>query len=263
MKTNQKALKLIELGLTAKTVLNLSESQIDILFEKFNLNEEVTMVKSNNKAEIDSLKNQGKTFQVYEKEVTEDEEDPMDFEKGERTQDPHQVGPSTDDGFDGYGDGMPTEGEIQEKKKDYNPWAICTSTMGKEFGTTERSEWSKAETNKYERCVKDVKKSIKEGKNPYHLFIEKEIVSLVERTLTPKMTKKDLLNTILEEPTETPTKPKTKPGVKPDTKPRTRPSHPGKNPNPGENPSPKAEDLEKAKDEVMDIIKKLLQNGKK
>jgi len=38
-------------------------------------------------------------------DYTEDEEDPMDFEKGERTQDPHQVGPSTDDGFDNYDDG--------------------------------------------------------------------------------------------------------------------------------------------------------------
>jgi hypothetical protein len=50
-----------------------------------------------------------------------------------------------------------------------------------------------------------------------------------------------------------------KPGTKPSTRPR--PSHPGKNPFPGENPSPKAM-AEKAKKDVMRIIKDILSNGK-
>ena len=190
--------------------------------------------------------------------------DPMDFEKGARTQDPPQVGPSTDDGYNDYGDGMPTESQMTEgnKKTKDNAWAICTSQLGKQFKTTERSEWSAKQKNKYERCVKDVKQSLKEGKDPYISLIEKEIVSLVERNLTPKMTKKDFIKTIFEAPTEAPTKPKVKPGVKPDTKPQ-RPPHPGKNPNPGENPAPKAQDLERAKEDVLNAIKSLLSNGKK
>lgn len=63
------------------------------------------------------------------------------------------------------------EAEVEEQK---NPWAICTAQMGKEFGTSERSKWSKKQQNKYERCVKDVKKSIKEGKQPFHYFAENE-----------------------------------------------------------------------------------------
>lgn len=267
MKTNSKALKLIEMGLSANTVGKLTESQLDLLYNKFMIQEQGMVVMSADKAskepqKIKDLTSKGINVKV-ETEMTEDEVDPMDVFKGQVTQVPHQVGASTDmDDPSGSVDGMPTEGELEEKKKEYNPWAICTSTLGKEFGTTERSDWSKAETNKYERCVKDVKKSIKEGKNPYHLLIEKEIVSLVERNLTPKMTKKDFIKTIFEAPTEAPTKPKVKPGVKPDVKPQ-RPPHPGKNPNPGENPSPKAQDLEKAKNDVMDAIKNLLQNGKK
>ena len=267
MKTNSKALKLIEMGLSANTVGKLSESQLDLLYGKFMIQEQGIVVMSADKAsrepqKLKDLTSKGINVKV-ETEMTEDEVDPMDVFKGQVTQDPKQVGASTDmNDPSGSVDGMPTEGELEEKKKEYNPWAICTSTLGKEFGTTERSDWSKAETNKYERCVKDVKKSIKEGKNPYHLLIEKEIVSLVERNLTPKMTKKDFIKTIFEAPTEAPTKPKVKPGVKPDVKPQ-RPPHPGKNPNPGENPAPKAQDLERAKEDVLNAIKSLLSNGKK
>ena len=267
MKTNSKALKLIEMGLSANTVGKLTESQLDLLYNKFMIQEQGMVVMSADKAskepqKIKDLTSKGINVKV-ETEMTEVEVDPMDVFKGQVTQAPHQVGASTDmDDPSGSVDGMPTEGELEEKKKEYNPWAICTSTLGKEFGTTERSDWSKAETNKYERCVKDVKKSIKEGKNPYHLLIEKEIVSLVERNLTPKMTKKDFIKTIFEAPTEAPTKPKVKPGVKPDVKPQ-RPPHPGKNPNPGENPAPKAQDLERAKEDVLNAIKSLLSNGKK
>lgn len=275
MKTNSKALKLIEMGLSANTVGKLSESQLELLYGKFMLDEQtktgILKVPANSPQEKEAQQKK-QIYIAYEGEMSEDEDETIvkdPFELGS-TQDKRQVGPSSygdnptvDKELDADdADGMPTEGELEEKKKEYNPWAICTSTLGKEFGTTERSDWSKAETNKYERCVKDVKKSIKEGKNPYHLLIEKEIVSLVERNLTPKMTKKDFIKTIFEAPTEAPTKPKVKPGVKPDVKPQ-RPPHPGKNPNPGENPAPKAQDLERAKEDVLNAIKSLLSNGKK
>lgn len=275
MKTNSKALKLIEMGLSANTVGKLSESQLELLYGKFMLDEQtktgILKVPANSPQEKEAQQKK-QIYIAYGGEMSEDEDETIvkdPFELGS-TQDKRQVGPSSygdnptvDKELDADdADGMPTEGELEEKKKEYNPWAICTSTLGKEFGTTERSDWSKAETNKYERCVKDVKKSIKEGKNPYHLLIEKEIVSLVERNLTPKMTKKDFIKTIFEAPTEAPTKPKVKPGVKPDVKPQ-RPPHPGKNPNPGENPAPKAQDLERAKEDVLNAIKSLLSNGKK
>jgi hypothetical protein len=155
--------------------------------------------------------------------------------------------------------------EIKEgkKTKKKNPFAICTSVMGAEFGTTERSDWSKKQMNKYEKCVMGVKKSIKEGKNPEEVLLENKFRTIIEKNLRPTITKGDLLNMINEQPVETPVKPKTRPNVKPGsplpnpgslpkpkaagtkeapvkptTKPRVKPGSPL--PNPGSLPKPKA-----------------------
>jgi hypothetical protein len=256
MKINVKALDLVDLGLKPDTVAKLSESQINVLHSK--LVSEITMVSKTDAGTINRLKTEKKPFEVYEKEMKEDEEDPMDFEKGERTQDPHQVGPSTDDGFKNYDDGT---GEFNEEKS--NPWAICTDEMGKEFGTNERSEWTKSQIKKYERCVKGVKnqkKSLKESPDSLNLYIENKIMKIVEKHIPPRMTKGQLLKYVTEQgPATAPSKPKesptTKPG-KPGTKPQ-KPGHPLKNPNPGEKPAPKAK-YEKAKNEVIDLIINLL-----
>lgn len=245
MKSN--VVKLLDKGLSKKLISNLTESQINLLITKMGLSE-TTMVSKADTQTIDKLKSERKPFEVYEKEMKEDEEDPMDFEKGERTQDPHQVGPSSDDGFGNYDDGT---GEFNEiKKSDNNPWAICHSQLGSDRNA------------KYERCVRSVKKNMDEGKSPMTFFIEEEIVSLVEKTIKPRMTKSDLMGMIAEQnPTTAP--PKTKPTVKPG--PRTRPAHPGKNPNPNENPAPKAkkDKLEVAKAEILKAIQDILNDGKK
>jgi hypothetical protein len=155
-----------------------------------------------------------------------------------------------------------TEGKKSKKSKK-NPWAICTSVMGAEFGSTERSDWSKKQMNKYEKCVMGVKKSIKEGKNPEEVLLENKFRTIIEKNLRPTITKGDLLNMINEQPVETPVKPKTRPNVKPGsplpnpgslpkpkaagtkeapvkptTKPRVKPGSPL--PNPGSLPKPKA-----------------------
>ena len=110
-------------------------------------------------------------------------------------------------------------GETKKKSNKKNPWAICTSSLSDEFGTSERSEWTKGQMNKYERCVKGVKKTIEEGKNPYEFLIEQKMSEIVEKHLTPKISKKDLLEAIrvkkLNESPDPLVKPK--PGVKPDT----------------------------------------------
>ena len=158
-----------------------------------------------------------------------------------------------------------TEGKKSKKSKKSkkNPFAICTSVMGAEFGSTERSDWSKKQMDKYEKCVMGVKKSIKEGKNPEEVLLENKFRTIIEKNLRPTITKGDLLNMINEQPVETPVKPKTRPNVrpgsplpnpgslpkpkaagtkeapvKPTTKPRVRPGSPL--PNPGSLPKPKA-----------------------
>lgn len=271
---------LVEKGLSPKTVSKLTESEIDTIYSTL-MNEQVTqtskMVKTT-KIPASTAKTVGSVVDGIsikqdaagniiatqtEQELDEDDmEDPMDFEKGERSQDPHQVGPSSDDGFDEYGDGM---GMFEEKKKKkINPWAICTAQLADEFGTSERSEWTKGQMAKYERCVQDVKsknkKSLKEGKDSLTLFLENELIKLVEKHLPPKITKKELMNYLSEAPAVAPAKPKTKPDVKPGTKPR--PASPGKNPFPGEHPAPKAGlPPDEAKKEVIDLIMNLIKKS--
>jgi hypothetical protein len=252
MKINKKALELIEKGLSSKTVSKLDESQINTLHKKLFV-EQINVSKSDT-ATIAKLKSEKKPFQMYEKEIDEDA-DLDDSAEKDSGFDPYagnsvgnNGGPSSDDGFGGGNDGM---GMMEEKDGEPNPWAICHAQVGPK------------KTRKFERCVQSVKKQLGEGKNPVSLFIENQIMRIVEKNLPPRITKGDLVKYLSEgenfatkhlqsfgksSDTKTaPTKPTTKPGTKPQ-----RPSHPGKNPNPGENPAPKAE---KKKNEVGEDTK--------
>ena len=76
MKVNKKALELIDKGLSSKTVSKLTESQIDTLHKKLFV--EQTMVSKTDSATITKLKQEKKPFQVYEKELDEEEEVTVD-----------------------------------------------------------------------------------------------------------------------------------------------------------------------------------------
>lgn len=169
--------------------------------------ENVTVkVKKGSPDEI-KLQQKGATYQVYEKEMKEGDDDPLNpYGSGETTQQPHQVGPDTNDGFGVdpgktpgmYQDGMDESEDLEEKKDGkYNPWAVCTSSLGLEG--RDRDTYSKSEKKKYERCVMDVKKSMKEGKNPVQALLENTLENMVKKHLTPRMTKKDLINTLSEQ----------------------------------------------------------------
>ena len=287
MKNNVKAYELIEKGLSSKTVSKLNESQIETLYKKLVLSEQVTEVPTKKTFKVgpkggkvgnvmvSTDPNTKEVIVTTENELDETETDDLtdkDALGADALQNitgqeaPHMANDMAPDGMDDDSDDdRKMMGMSEAKKKEQNPWAICTAQLGKEFGTRERHLWSAKEKNKYERCVKDVKKSLKEGKNPVSLFLENEIMRIVEKNLPPRITKGDLLKYLSEAgPATAPTKPA--PGTKPSTKPgkpdtRPRPKHPGKNPNPGENPAPKAKKVspEVAKDEVLDLIMNLLE----
>jgi len=259
MKINRKALELIEKGLSSKTVSKLDESQINTLHAKL-LGEQVEEIPTKKSYKVGqeggNLPPASKGYNVKttqtgdvvatpnESELEEDVEVTSDPNKETETQDPKQVGPSSDDGFGNEDDGM---GMFEGKS---TPASICHSQVGPK------------KSRKWERCVKEVKKQLGEGKNPVSLFIENQIMNIVEKNLPPRITKGDLVKYLSEAPSTAPSKPKTSPTTKPgapDKKPR--PSHPGKNPNPGEKESPKAKKIsaEQAKDEVIDVIMQLLQ----
>jgi hypothetical protein len=290
MKISKKALQLIDKGMTAKTVSKLTESQINTLHSKLFLSEQVQEMPAKKSYKVGqeggNLPPSPKGYNVKktptgdvvatpnESELEEDVEVTNDPNKETETQDPKQVGPSSDDGFGDETDGM---GMFEsEKKNKPNPWSICHSQVGPK------------KSRKWERCVREVKKQLGEGKNPVSLFLEAQIMNIVERNLQPRITKGDLVKYLSESenfatkhlqgwgktktaktevgeqsPSTAPAKPKTSPTTKPGkpgTKPQKPPS-PFKNPNPNENPAPKAKKIspEDAKDEVIDVIIKLLE----
>ena len=292
MKINRKALKLIDKGLSSKTVSKLTESQIDTLYSR--MISEQTMVSKTDTATINKLKTDKKPFQVYEKELEEDDDFDLDADQAYTGQQgSHDEYQAADDGMDD--DTSPENhdskmiGMSEEKDNQPNPWAICHAQVGPK------------KTRKFERCVMSVKIQLEEGKNPVSLFLETQIEKIVEKHIPPRITKGDLLKVILESesaprPTTDPSlpkrkadttkkpsqppqpnskkqdtkeqatapapvKPATEPTTRPSTTPKEKPFSPGKNPAPAVKPAPKAGKIspETAKEKVIDIIMNILE----
>jgi len=194
MNKTKLAFKLMDMGLNAETLSNLTESQLRLLYNKLN-------------------EGKKETKEVQQITTTKIVATPDEIKKGVSTQGKSMAKQLPD--------GKIEFTENKKKSKKYNPWAICTASVGRE------------DKKKYEKCVMDVKKSIKEGKDPVNLFLEEKILSLLERHVQPKITKGEFLQMISETET-TPAKPKEKEKTE-KGKPKTPFS-----PKPGIKPAPKA-----------------------
>lgn len=260
MKINKKVLTLLEEGFSINTLRGMSDNNINYLYSKL-LGEQLS-TSTTSKGGTISTRDPKKALELSKMGASN-----VRLEKRE-------VG--------------------EAKKSKANPWAICTAQLKKEFGTSERSEWTKAQKNKYEKCVMDVKgnskKDMKEA-NMIDSFIEDQMNKMVESKLRPQITKRGLLNYLKEEAPDTkpvvkPANPKIKPsrrdnpfqnprpGVKSDPKadtttkpvvkpanPKTRPSkedNPFQNPRPGVKSDPKAIAPNKAKDVIINNIMQLI-----
>ena len=133
MKINRKALKLIDKGLSSKTVSKLTESQIDTLYSR--MISEQTMVSKTDTATINKLKTDKKPFQVYEKELEEDDDFDLDADQTYTGQQgSHDEYQAADDGMDD--DTSPENhdskmiGMSEEKDNQPNPWEICHAQVG-------------------------------------------------------------------------------------------------------------------------------------
>lgn len=251
MKTNIKALELIEKGLSSNTVSKLTESQINLLHKKLfaeqaqpqviNKTVKQIVLPSGSQTTVGgvSVSNVGGKTTVTpttEGEIDEDETDDVTDNSAlgadamslyTKQRAPHMANDMAPDGMDDDSDDdREMMGMSEDKKYDkVNPWAICHAQVGPK------------KTRKFERCVMAVKKQLEEGKNPVSLFLENQITKIVEKHIPPRITKGDLIKYIAESSPAPTTKPAP---TKPDVKPTKRPSHPAKNPNPGEKPAPKA-----------------------
>jgi hypothetical protein len=186
---NNKIKQLMERGLSHKLLSTMNEGQINQL-HKMMVGEQVkgsVMLKKG--IDPKEYTDNGINVTVIEKELEEDA-DLDDSAEKDSNYDPYagnsvgnDDGPSSDDGFGGGNDGM---GMMEEKKDGPNPYSICHSQVGPK------------KSRKWERCVREIKKQIKEGKNPYLPIMEAALAKMVERHISPKMTKSELINTLSE-----------------------------------------------------------------
>lgn len=235
MSYNTKILKLVGEGFKIQTLKKMSDHDIDMLHKKVFSEATTTTVQKTtySKQDVQAMKNKNAGIKVddgtvvpnddgsvtvttQEQEMGEADVNTINPFDGKQTQDPKQVGPSSNDGMDNYQDGMVDE------EVDDNPYAICTSSLG--LVGRKRDSYTKEEKKKFERCVIDVKKeSVRK--------IEESLVSLILKN-EGMITKKDILEQEIA-----PAKPTTKPGTKPGRSTPYKPKH---------SPKPKASDTETA-----------------
>jgi hypothetical protein len=186
---NNKIKQLMERGLSHKLLSTMNEGQINQL-HKMMVGEQVkgsVMLKKG--IDPKEYTDKGINVTVIEKELEEDA-DLDDSAEKDSNYDPYagnsignDDGPSSDDGFGGGNDGM----GMMEEKDSSKAFSICHSQVGPK------------KSRKWERCVREIKKQLKEGKNPYLPIMEAALAKMVERHISPKMTKSELINTLSEQ----------------------------------------------------------------
>jgi hypothetical protein len=186
---NNKIKQLMERGLSHKLLLTMNEGQINQLHKMMVGEQDKGSVILKKGVDPKPYTDKGINVTVTEKELEEDA-DLDDSAEKDSNYDPYagnsvgnDDGPSSDDGFGGGNDGM----GMMEEKNSSKAFAICHSQVGPK------------KSRKWERCVREIKKQLKEGKNPYLPIMEAALAKMVEKHISPKMTKSELINTLSEQ----------------------------------------------------------------
>lgn len=224
----RKIQEMLKMGFSKKTLSLMTESQVTVLLEK--------LKKSETKEEV-------KVVQKPSFEITGD---------GSGTLPPNPKGYQVTTKA-GKTVATPMEETKKNKKKiEKNPWAICTTSLGLEG--KKKDDYTKKEKVNFEKCVMGVKKKVNEGKNPVEYLIESKMEQLIEKHLSPKMTKGEMLKLIenkkriklpigkltsMSKSLGEDTKTAPAPVKTPTTTPKKTPSTPFR-PKPGVQPKPKA-----------------------
>jgi hypothetical protein len=186
---NNKIKQLMERGLSHKLLSTMNEGQINQLHKMMVGEQDKGSVILKKGVDPKPYTDKGINVTVTEKELEEDA-DLDDSAEKDSNYDPYagnsvgnDDGPSSDDGFGGGNDGM----GMMEEKDSSKAFAICHSQVGPK------------KSRKWERCVREIKKQLKEGKNPYLPIMEAALAKMVEKHISPKMTKSELINTLSEQ----------------------------------------------------------------
>jgi len=246
MNTNQKKLKLIGHGLKPSTLENLSESQVNLLFGK------LTESKKDTKESVTKTS----TTTTFDPAVDADRKAAQDLMSKKGV--PMSIDPATKKLTVVSEKDETVEGEVDEKfeskkqqklffakcgdgkTKEQKKWCKMADEFSKDTNFAKLPE-KKTETKEgYLDMVQNAHTKVMSNKigqvqpNPKFVSeLENRITKLVEKHITPKMSKKDFLSLLDEGSEVAPAKPKTKPTTKPGT------DSPYK-PKPGVKPAPKA-----------------------
>jgi DNA-directed RNA polymerase subunit F len=284
MKNNIKKLKLIESGFKPSTIINLTETQINILYEKVKSKKETSeaelSIDPKNPNDLQLAKDKGLIDPSGKIKIQMGEENIDDENSlgklatqsltGQET--PHDSDDMAPDGMDDDSDN--NRGEMNEKFKSKSQQKYFFARCNDEsLSKKERNKWCKmadefaSDTKDFSKLPEKKKKETKEnylnmvGKSmnknmlnkiadirpslKWENVIETELEKIVERNLSAKVTKKDFLS-LVNEVEVAPAKPKVKPGTKP-----AKPGSPY-SPKPGPKPAPKADvKISPAKPAVM------------
>jgi hypothetical protein len=239
MNTNQKKLKLVKEGIKASTLNKMTDSQVDVLFSK--LQEQITTTTKQVKT-IKVPQNIAKTTGADIGNVnvktdangnvvaTEMQENELDEKFESKKQQKYF--------FSKCGDG---------KTKEQKKWCKMADEFAKKTNFAKLPEKKKETKEGYDDMVKGAYTKVMKNKlgemTPQPIFgeseIEKEILRIVERHITPKMSKQELLSLFEGDTKTAPAKPKVSPG--------TKPKHPFK-PDPDKKGAPKAKKSEMDED---------------
>jgi hypothetical protein len=261
MNTNQKKLKLVMEGIKASTLNKMTDSQVDVLFSK--LQEQVTAVNEPAKTAY-KVGDKGGSLPAAPKGYSMKKNPDGTFMAMPNEQDETlNVVDDSDATKDGMG--MFEEKEIDEKfeskkqqkyffakcgdgkTKEQKKWCKMADEFAKDTNFTKLPEKKKETKEGYDDMIKSaytkVMKSKLDQMTPQPTFgeseIERKILRIVERHITPKMSKQELLRLFDGDTKTAPAKPKVNPG--------TKPKHPFQ-PDPNKKGAPKAKKTEMDED---------------
>ena len=261
MNTNQKKLKLVKEGIKASTLNKMTDSQVDVLFSK--LQEQVTPVTEPAKTGYKVGDKGGKLPATPNGYDVKKNDDGTIMATPNEQDDTLNVVQDPDASADGMG--MFEEKEIDEKfeskkqqkyffakcgdgkTKEQKKWCKMADEFAKDTNFAKLPE-KKTETKEgYQDMIGNAINKIAQNKinqiTPSFSIgeskIERQIMRLVEKHITPKMKKEDLLSLIEGDTKTAPAKPKVNPG--------TKPKHPFQ-PDPNKKGAPKAKKTEMDED---------------
>jgi hypothetical protein len=265
MNINQKKLKLVKEGIKTSTLNKMTDSQVGVLFSK--LQEQVQQ--SQSASTITTVGPEGGSVPI---------------KPGQQNVNLKPVGggkfiANEDIDPDHTDDGMDMMEKFKSKSQQKLFFAKCND---KSLSKKEQNKWCKmadefAKDTTFAKLPEKIKKETKEGyldmiQSAYNKVaksklgemvptpsigeskLEKQILRLVEKHITPKMTKQEFLNLVEGDTKTAPTKPKVKPG--------TKPTHPFK-PDPDKKGAPKAKKSEVGEDTKTAPVKPKVNPGTK